>query len=318
MIKSLKSNKITIIFLLIIAILFISNPTIYVNSCLSAVSVWSTKVFPTLFPFFIITRLIVSLSEFRPNPLDKFFSKIYHTPTGSLNIFLLSAISGYPMGAKMISNLYDQKLISTEDSKKMLSFTSISGPMFMIGTIGVSVLGSFRAGLVIMISNVLAGLINGLLYRGYSNNKSIVSIKNQPKSNLISDTIYDSLNSILMVGAYIIVGFLLIQIIESTKILHTISSVFPNICDGNVVSSILTGLIEITHGSIDLSTTSLSLVWKTMITSTMIAFGGLCILLQSMSFIKQLNIPTKTLLLQKTTQALITFIISLPLAFLIL
>ncbi len=115
-----------------------------------------------------------------------------------------------------------------------------------------------------------------------------------------------------------IVGFLLIQIIKTTNIINTICSVFSNICSENIVSSIITGLIEITHGSIALSATDLSLIWKTIITSTMIAFGGLSILLQSITFIKQLRIPTKTLVLQKTTQAMLAFSISIPLAYLIL
>ena len=214
--------------------------------------------------------------------------------------------------------MYNDGLINTNDAKKMLSFTSISGPMFMIGTVGVAVLGSFRAGLVIMISNILAGLINGLLYRNAPSHKNAASIKIQNSTNSLSDIIYDSMISILMVGAYIVISFLIIEVLHTTKILDTISGVLSFIIDKDVVCSILTGIIEITRGAIDISNTNISIICKTIISSTLIAFGGVSIILQSLSFLKNLNIPTKTMLRQKFTQAIIALIISIPLAFLVL
>ena len=222
------------------------------------------------------------------------------------------------MGAKLISTMYNNRLIDTNDAKTMLSFTSISGPMFMIGTIGVAILGSFRAGIVIMIANILAGIINGLLYRNTSSKKYIVSINRQNNNNSLSDIVYDSMISILMVGAYIVISFLIIEVLQTTKILDTISSVLSFIVDKDVVYSILTGIIEITRGSIDISSTNISLIGKTIISSTLIAFGGISIMLQSLSFLKDLNIPARTMLLQKFTQAIIALIISIPLAFSIL
>ncbi len=303
-------------------VIIIFNPTYYAKSCLNGISVWAFKVLPLLFPFFVLTKLINNLSNHKKNSMDKLFCRIYNTPNGSLSTFILSALSGYPMGAKLICDMHKNKQISSEKAQKMLSFCSISGPMFMIGTVGVSMLSNFRAGVIILISNILASLINGLLYRGKTqsqDNASTSFIKNQVS---LSECVYDSLISILMVGAYIVLSFILLDML---KILH-ITELFSNAICGvfninryhNVVSSVFNGFFEITRGIYDLSLTGVSLKLKTILSSFLVGFGGFSIMLQSFSFIEKIEMPFKKMLIQKTTQSILSLIISIPFSLLIL
>lgn len=322
MIKILKSNKFAILVLLFICFIFAINPQIYANSCLNAISVWAIKIFPVMFPFFIFTRIIVNLSENKPNFLDKFFNKAYNTPIGGFKTFFLSALSGYPMGAKLICVQFDEKTITTADAKKMLAYCSISGPMFMLGTVGMSILHSYKAGLIILISNLLASLINGFLYRGkHVKSKEIKYTPKKPNFNL-GEHINDSLNSILMVGAYIILSFLIIDMLQNLNIIqiisNTICGVFNINNNQNVVDSILCGILEITHGIIDLNNTNINLEVKAIIASSLIAFGGLSVFLQSSHFLEKLKIKKRYILLQKITQAIICLFISIPLCILFL
>ena len=202
MIKTFKSNKFLSLLLIIMCIILMFNPMIYAKSCLDGISVWAFKVLPLLFPFFIFTRLIVNLSTPKENIMDKLFSKVYHTPTGSFSTFFLATLSGYPMGAKLIYTMHENKQINSADAKKMLSFCSVSGPMFMLGTVGIAILNSFRAGMIILISNILASLINGLIYRGKKElQQKKVEYVAKTNDNILSYSVYNSLISILMVGA---------------------------------------------------------------------------------------------------------------------
>ena len=121
-IKSIKSNKFISLLLIIMCLIIIINPEIYGKSCLNAISVWGLKVLPLMFPFFVLTKLIVNLSCPQKNIMDKFFNKLYHTPYGSFSTFFLSVLSGYPMGAKLITGLYESKHIEKNDAEKMLAF----------------------------------------------------------------------------------------------------------------------------------------------------------------------------------------------------
>lgn len=219
------------------------------------------------------------------------------------------------MGAKIICVYYEQNRITNQQAKHMMSFCSISGPMFMIGTVGVGIFYSFKAGVVILISNIIAALINGLIHKDKSN-ETVDYFNNfyNKKEFSISDIVFDSLTSILMVGGFVILSFLLIDTLISTNILpfisNTISCVFNNSISANVVQSFLCGIIEITRGAIDLSSTNLNIQALTVLSSGLIGFGGFSILFQSLAFLNKLNIKFKEVLFQKTTQGILSTIIA--------
>lgn len=383
-------NKIITIIVLAICFVFILNPSVYSKSCLNAISVWALNVLPMLLPFFIFTRIIVLICPPKKSVLDKPFKKFYNTPNGSFLIFFLSVISGYPMGAKLISNMYENKYIDNDDALSTLSFCSISGPMFMIGTVGVSIFHSYKAGLIIMIANLLASIFNGLIFRKRIKSKQIynkkednnflkgsnLQIKNvdlalnreknlnktdkikdlniekdrtenrfikekledktneykekkieqktenkNESSNILADSVYDSLNSILIVGVYIMLSFLIIDLLKNIGFISNVASAICgvfNITDKqSVVESVLSGLVEITRGNIDLATTNISLQAKTIISSGLIGFGGISVLMQSSAFIKNLNLPINSIVTQKVCQGLLSTLFAIPLSFLV-
>lgn len=314
MIKSLKSNKLISLLLVIICIFFIIKPNVCSSSCLNAISVWSLKVLPMLFPFFVLTRLLISLADFKPGFMDKFFNKVYNAPNGSFFVFLLSALAGYPMGAKLISTMYENGKISNKQAEKMLSFCSVSGPMFMIGTVGVAIFNSYKVGLIILISNILACLINGLIYRGKQEKPCINSpIYNHKSNNVLADAVYDSLISILMVGAYIVLSFIFIDVLKELNVLSFICNICSSIfrCDKSVVEGILISVVEITRGNIEINRASISLKMKTILASGVIGFGGISVFMQSLGFLKNLNIKPVKILVQKITQCLLCLVVTI-------
>lgn len=318
MIKFLKSNKIIILLILFVCIIFILNPELYSKSCLNAISVWTLKVLPVLFPFFVFTRIIVNLSEFKTNKMDKFFNNIYRVPKFGFKIFLLSVISGYPMGAKLICTLNEQGIIQKKEAEKMMSFCSVSGPMFIIGTVGVNIFLSYKAGLIILVANIIAALINGLIYRKDKYVEKEVSYSGKKNDNILSSSVYDATLSILMVCAYIVISFLIIDVLINLHVIDNLSNAICTIfnCPQNfdTIKSSIIGIFEITRGIIELNNVNISLTLKTIIASGLIGFGGISILLQSLSFLNQLKISTKTIVKQKITQALLCLIITIPLA----
>lgn len=311
MVKIFKANKLICLFLIFTIVFLLFSPTILINSSLNAVSLWANKIFPVLFPMFVLTRIIISLTEDKPNYLSKTFSKIYNTPSCSLSIFLLSVLSGYPMGAKLIQTRLNKGDINSKDALNMLSFSSISGPAFMIGSIGLGTLFSLKAGIIITISNILGTTINGLIFRSKTkvNHSSISSLS--PQTLKIGDIVSDSLHSILMVAAFMVICFLLIDILENAHVFSLIGQAINYIfrIDTDVTSSILKGIFEITRGTTDLANTSISLKAKTIIASGLIAFGGFSVMLQTIEMFNTPSITLAKLLTQKLSQSIVTIII---------
>ena len=59
---------------------------------------------------------------------------IFNIPGEGAFPFVMGIISGYPMGAKIISKFKQQGICTNEEAERMLSFTNNSGPLFIIGT----------------------------------------------------------------------------------------------------------------------------------------------------------------------------------------
>ena len=139
------------------------------QSTLNGLDVWLTKVVPALFPFFFATKLLTEMHVVEKiakifNPIT---TRLFKTPGISSYVFLMSIISGYPVGAKLISELFKQGKIDSDAATKMNSFCSTSGPLFVIGTVGVCMFYSQIVGVIILISHILGAILNGILYRSY-------------------------------------------------------------------------------------------------------------------------------------------------------
>ena len=63
---------------------------------------------------------------------------IFNVPGQSAYALLLGIISGYPVGAKIVTDLRNSNLCTKDEGERMLCFTNNSGPLFIIGTVGIT------------------------------------------------------------------------------------------------------------------------------------------------------------------------------------
>ena len=305
----LRTNKaITLVILLAITI-FIISPKMCMQATTNGLHIWLVNVVPALFPFFILTRIVIALNQTSIPVLDKFTSKCFCTNNAGL-VYFLSLLSGYPVGAKLISSYYENGLIDKAGAKKMFCFCSTSGPMFIIGAIGIGVFGSAKAGYIILIGHIVGSFVNGLLYRG--KNTNLVTYQPKITRTSINEIMFDSINSILLVGGYIVLASITIRMLQITNILPTITQLICNILPLNqeLVSSVFCGIIEITNGLVMLGVVDVSVKIKIAIASAIIAFSGICIMMQSVSFLDKVGLKPKEMILPKITQSIFSLIVT--------
>lgn len=315
------------LFLLLLIVCIIINPSKYINSCHNGLLIWATSVLPSLFPFFVITKLLTELKS-----LDKFFNKfsglnykLFKAPSCSGYIFGMSIISGYPVGAKLISDFYEKGLITSNDANKLVTFCSTSGPLFIIGTVGSIMLKNARIGYLLYFSHILASILNGIVYRNkfVSENKiSTPTEKPIDYTTILPSSMSSSISSIMTVGGFVAIFYMIIDILIDFKILYPISQIFDFILSplglsnaGNCISS---GLVEVTRGCKELASLGLTSVKSLVIASGLIGFGGLSIHAQSLCFLTKCKINVKFYFLQKITQTLFACVISFVLGLIFL
>ena len=314
------SNKFNInrklILILVITIILgaiVINPEVYITSCLNGIMVWATVVLPALLPFMFFTKTLTELgvadilaSKF------KLFPKIFKVPSLAIYVFILSILSGYPVGAKIVADLYESGAISKEEAYKITTFTSNSGPMFILGSVGIGMLTSRKLGIIILISHILGALINGLIYRNHKENSTEINKKIIEKNNLsIGDLMWNTVHSVLIIGGFIALFFVIIEIINNLNIFSPISNLFSKIfnCDANIFTAIFNGIFEITRGCLDISKLGLSELVSGTLCTFIISFGGLATAMQALVFLKKFDMRFSFFIKQKITHAIFASVI---------
>jgi sporulation integral membrane protein YlbJ len=247
---------------------------------------------------------------------------VFNVPGESASAVILGIISGYPVGAKVVCNLKKNKLISNIEAERLIAYTNNSGPLFIIGTVGISLFHSSRIGFILLISHIISCLAVGYCFKFWKKNKIDINY-NENKFNsketpicikdigeLLSNSILKAISTILLIGGFIVLFSVIISIIKNSGIFDLISIFLNNFgINPEITNSILYGIIELTNG-VNLSSTlyeNYPLI-SILISSFLLGFGGFSVLFQVYSIISKENISIKPYFLGKILQGFFSVI----------
>ena len=124
-------------------------------------------VLPSLFPFFVLSSLLVQSDV--PRLLSRAMAGVMYPLFGvsgaGASALILGLLGGYPVGARTVAELYGRGEIAREEAEQLLAFCNNSGPGFFLGVCGTAVFGSARAGAYLYLIHVGAALVTGILLR---------------------------------------------------------------------------------------------------------------------------------------------------------
>ena len=222
----------------------------------SGLELWSTSVLPSLLPFFIAVELLkyTDIIKILGKLFNPIMRPIFNVPGAASFALIMGIISGYPTGAKIVSDFKKEGICSDIECERLIAFTNNSGPLFIISTVGISFLGDTRTGILLFITHILACLSVGFLFRwwkngkksNYSNNSNLLSQpeKNNKKANLnnlgeiLATSIMNSINTIIMIGGFVTIFSVIVSILKESQILNTFSILFePFFKNFNINSS---------------------------------------------------------------------------------
>ena len=248
---------------------------------------------------------------------------IFNVPGEGAFPFIMGIISGYPMGAKIICNFKAQGICTNEEAERLLTFTNNSGPLFIIGTVGIGLLGDTKTGILLFITHILACITVGFLFRYWKTNKKRFPNKSRNSSassenyiclsnlgDIMANAIMNSINTIFLIGGFIVLFSVIISILQNSNILTMLSNLInPILTFLNIpnyyANGILTGLIELTNGVCKVATiTNKSISTNILICAFLLGFGGISIALQILSITSKAKISIKPYLIGKLLQAI--------------
>ncbi len=296
--KTIVNLTVIIIFLILLWII-LNNSNLVSKNILIGFNLWLKKVFPTLFPMFIISNILINygFADYLGKIFSKASTKVFKVNGSCAYVFFMSLISGTPSSAIFVKDLYQNNYLSSNDASKILCFTFFINPLFSYYFLN-QILNNYKLSLIIIIICYLTNIIIGLIIRNkYINNNLYKPINNNLNTKDFPTILTDSIkkattNLILILGT--IVFFIMLSAL--------IDEVF-NLSNFN--NTILKGLLEITGGLENLVTLNTSLFYKALIATFFISFGGLSIHMQIKSIINDTPIKYKLFFISRLVHACI-------------
>jgi len=321
--KKIEFKEIFFSILIIVVIWqIIQNPYFSIESAKSGLYLWFNILLPSLFPFIFLSDLLISLGvvNYIGRYLEIIMKPLFNVSGAGIFPLFLSVLSGYPVGSKLTSKLRSESKISKAEADRLITFTSTSGPLFLLGTVLIGMLQIKNISGLLLIPHYLGAITVGLIFRNYQSDQYKIGVikndrinntsykKPEPIGLLISNSIRDSIESILTVGGFVIIYSVVINsLLTSSLFLSFINllSVKMHI-NSDIIKGLIAGIIEMTNGCNIISSLQISTINKILLMNFLIGWGGLSIHSQALSFISKTDISSTTYLIGKLMHGLIS------------
>lgn len=314
---------------------------------LQGIKLWAAVVLPSLFPYFFVSAILTRLkiTERLALTFSPVYRKVFKVSGIVSYAFFLSVISGYPVGAKIVSDLRKNGLLDEDEGVRAAALCSTSSPSFLIAAVGSAAFGSARLGIALTACHIVSAVCTGVIFSFYKSKKSrgssaAASSVSESKStektgfngqnsdknagsagkipsgaggtdNLLYECAYNSVVSILVVGGLIVLFSVLTSLLDFYGVFKPFVAALAEIFGSETLAEgIIYGAFECTGGITRLAATGIS-KGAFAVAAGMCGFGGLSVIAQSLAYLSGAKIKAAPFLLSRVAAAALNFLFAL-------
>ena len=262
---------------------------------------WFQIIFPTLFPFLVVTSLLLSYGGL--NLITRLFGGLFRrifrvTQNGAFAV-LAGFLCGYPMGAKVTADLLRAEKISDREARYLLSFCNNTSPVFIINFIVWKTFGDERlmlpALLILIGSPVLMSFIFRRIYLKGRHpfpepSAALKEKKTRFDFSVLDSCMMNSFEAIVKVGGYIILFSVLLSLLEELS-------------GQKSILMAAAPALEVTNGILLLSSSVSDPGLRYAAVLGLTSFGGLCSAAQTQCMLEGTGLSVIPYIIQKLTTA---------------
>lgn len=258
---------------LICMIILILDGKTSISGALQGMELCIKTVIPALFPFLFLSGILNGAFLGSSIPPLKPLGNWMGIPSGAESILISSFLGGYPVGAKTAADSYHSGAITKETAEHMLLFCSNAGPSFLFGMIAPQ-FSSWKEPWSLWAIHVLGALTIAFIYPGNAKHtQKIPSIQIR-----LTDVLTGSTKNMALICAWVIMFRIMIQFLQKWFLW-----LIPK--EGQVL---VYGILELTNGCCQLGNIE-DPAARFIICSSILAGGGLCVSMQTMSVLRDLS-----------------------------
>lgn len=258
-------------------------------------------IIPSLFPFFVCSSLLIysGFGTVIAKYAEKIMRPLFNVAPAGAAALVVGIISGFPSGAICTADLYASGNLSEIEAERLLAFCNNSGPLFIIGSVGIAIYSSPLLGAVLYAVHIMSSLIVGVIFSNYGKSRhnsppTAVNTKEFTLSQSVSESIRTASKNILTVC---------FSIIFFAPIAQTVLELIPM---SRFSDAVLSGIFEFSSGILKISQIDDSMIKKLAITSFILGFSGISVHLQVMAVTSKSDLSLKPYFLGKILHAFLS------------
>ncbi len=227
------------------AVFLLSNPRAASSGALQGIMLSGKVAIPSLFPMTFLTVMLCRISG-----------------GGMISVWLLSMISGYPVGARLIKNRFALGAITEKQAKRGMLFCVNAGPAFVVTAVGCVCLGNIKLGWLLLAAHILGSLAVFLLFKKGALQKKEVSAGEEDFLDVFTLSAYESAQAMIQICGWVILFSAFCEVMRQSGL-------------PTILKTILLSTAEITS--------AITLHKAPVLLSFLLGFGGLCVHFQVLS-----------------------------------
>lgn len=298
-------KKFLYVFLVFITLLLIINPQASVKYARSGLEMAEEIIIPSLFPFFVCSGLLIysGFCEVLAKYMQPIMKPLFNVNGAGAAAFVLGIISGYPLGAVTVCALFEKSYLSKSEAERMLAFCNNSGPLFILGAVGISLYQNPRVGIVLYISHILAAVLTGIAFGFYKKNsynapRSGIGVVSAGAGEVFSTVLASSVQSILTVcGAVVFFSVI-------SSLITDMLPIAP------VLKMLVTGFMEFVTGVKLVAYSQLPMFEKLVLSAAIVGFAGMSVHIQVLGVVSRSGLDLKPYIVGKCIQGVLAAVIT--------
>ena len=253
-------------------------------------------VIPSLYPFAILSILLVGLLQYCQMPWLYPLGRWLHLPKNAEKLLLIGLLGGYPVGAQCIRHACDAGALSKQDAQRMLCFCNNAGPAFIFG-IGMHLFGYSGICWLAWLIHILSALLVGAVTPAWKKeDDAFLHIQSVP----LIDAVQRATRVMGIICSWVVLFRIILAFLD-----RWILWLFPT-----QVSILISGSLELTNGCAQLAQIE-SLGVRFVFFVTMLGLGGLCVGLQTQAVLSGSGLSLRPYFLGKTAQSALSCLLSI-------
>lgn len=334
------TNYATAALAVAVVVAMVIGPESAFRSAVTGLKVWWEIVFPALLPFFVGGQILMGLGvvHFMGVLMEPFMRPLFNVPGTGAFVIAMGLASGYPIGAVLTARMRREGLVTKVEAERLMSTANTADPLFMAGAVAVGMFGNPALAGLLMAAHYLGAIVTGLIlkfYRpgapatppldgqqGFILSRALRALTEarardgRSFGHLLGDAVRESVNTLLLIGGFIILFSVIIQMLREAGIVGMMATVLAWPLgrlgvDPATLPGLVSGVFEITIGSQAVAQADATQLQRVVVAGAVIAWSGMSVFGQVAAIIQGTDIALAPYILARVFHALAAAVITI-------